>query len=278
VVVDLLAYADESGTHRKPAPRFCVVLGWIGSPRQWQIFDKEWNSVLDDHEVPDFHSSQFFRRRNKQESKSNPYRGWSSERATGFIDALTDTLKKRRIYPIGRAADVPDFMARAPNERRYYTGAVVRRSDGGLTTDLSGSPDKPYHFLTFQFLDAALSQAKRENTVHFIFDRNDQESGYATTMFDHIKATYKDPRYQRLGDLCFASRIDRPGLQAADLYAHLWHAYLTHGTEGMGRERNRVFQEVKYREKRLLVMGAESFEGGLSHLGPDAQEGLKADD
>ena len=106
--------------------------------------------------------------------------------------------------------------------------------------------------------------------VNFIFDRNDTESGYAVRMFDHIKANYEGPQWRQLGDLRFANRLDQPSLQAADLYAHLWHAFLTYESAGMGRERNRVFQSVKKKKSWLEVLGAESFEAGLTNFSLEA--------
>jgi hypothetical protein len=58
VAAEFFTYADESGWHQ--GAKYCLVAGFIGSPRQWKIFEKEWVSILHRFEVSDFHSKEFF--------------------------------------------------------------------------------------------------------------------------------------------------------------------------------------------------------------------------
>ena len=73
MAVELFAYGDESGLHKNP--RYCLMCGFIASPRQWKIFNKSWKNVLDQFGISDFHSTEFFprdenKKRIKQGNKS----------------------------------------------------------------------------------------------------------------------------------------------------------------------------------------------------------------
>ena len=188
MAIDLRAYADESGTHDDPS--HCVLAGWIGSPRQWRLFDEAWGNVLTSFEVPNFHSKEFFQP-NARRSPTNPYRGWSDHRASEFIDALTNVIAERHINPVGGAVNVRDFMSYSESERRYFTDAPVTQS-GRITGALSGSPNKPYHLGVMIFLTEAAQAARDDITVHFIFDRNEIESSYAIQAFNQIKEQHRN--------------------------------------------------------------------------------------
>lgn len=242
VAVALRAYADESGTHNDPS--YCIVAGWIGNPRRWRVFQEEWNDVIHNAGIEEFHSKVFFSRK-VEDAKTNPYHDWSDERALGFISALAGAISKRLLYPVGMAVNVKAFMSYSEGERRYFTGAIVRQS--GRFTRLTGTPNKPYHLAVPCFFDDAVDHAKSETQVHFIFDRNDVEEKYVLRAYNEMRDKSHYPKRARLGELTFADRKDEPGLQAADLYAHLWWAFLEYGSMGMGVEKNRVWQLLKKR-------------------------------
>ena len=81
----LWAYGDESGIDERA--KYCLILGYIAAPLQWQRFNELWKMALKNYEVPEFHSIDFFPR-DRQRSSTNPYRGWSDERRIEFYRAL----------------------------------------------------------------------------------------------------------------------------------------------------------------------------------------------
>ena len=257
IVVAMRAYADESETHENPA--YCVVAGWIGNPRQWRKFNEDWQSILDEFRVTDFHSKQFF-------SLDNPYRTWKPEKVARFITKLTRAIAIRRIFPVGGAVKVEPFMSYSEGERRWLTMAPVTHS-GRLSGATTGSPNKPYH-AAVPFLYTEAAKAAGPNTqVHFVFDRNETEQGYALKVYNDIfEGRGTHPLWDRLGEFRFADRISQPGLQAADLYTHLWWAFLEHGATGMGEERHRVFQGMKLRREWIKVADTAYFEEALAKL------------
>ena len=268
----LRTYADESGTHNNPS--YCVVAGWLGTPRQWRKFDDEWKGILREFEVFDFHSKEFFHRDHKT-SSDNPYRDWKPSKAERFINKLAKAIAVRRLYPTGAAINVPAFMSYSVGERRFLTHGGVKRS-GRITGPNTGTPRKPYHFALFCCVVEAIIAAEPPTKMHFVLDRNDQEAEYAHRVYEAVKTRQTMPDWERLGELIYASRQDEPGLQAADLYTHLWAAYLEHGSIGMGKERNHVFQLVKKRRAWLREYDEQALETVLdSQLTVDQRQRLK---
>jgi hypothetical protein len=84
-------YCDESGTggfDQKGKDPIPTVYGYIAPVDYWvNEFHREWQSVLDEKQVPYFH----FRELNKTERKktSNPYCGWSDSQVDNFLDDLS---------------------------------------------------------------------------------------------------------------------------------------------------------------------------------------------
>jgi hypothetical protein len=59
-IVNLFAYADESGIDGKPS--YCVVSGYIAPQRVWESFGAEWKNILSEYQVSEFHAKEFFKR------------------------------------------------------------------------------------------------------------------------------------------------------------------------------------------------------------------------
>jgi hypothetical protein len=248
--------------------------GWFGSPRQWRKFHDEWDSILKEFRVPEFHSKDFFHR-DHNTSPTNPYRGWSPETAERFTNELTRAIAVRELHPIGAAIDVQVFMSYSVGERRFLTHGGVKPS-GRITGPNMGTPGKPYHTAMFLCIGEAVMAAQPPTQVYFVFDQNDQESKYVRRVFASMKTRQTMPDWERLGELIFASRVKEPGLQAADLYSHLWGAFLENGTDGMGKERNRVFQQMKKRRDWIRVYDEAAFEAALdSQLTPGQRQRLR---
>lgn len=272
VGIELLAFADESGTQENP--RYCLVAGWIGSPRQWRLFDRTWSQVLSEYAVPDFHSSDFFARKSNP-SNSNPYRGWDDGRALSFLTALTSAISERRLHPIGGAVDVRVFMAYSEGERRYLTSAAVRPS--GKFSGITGAPSRPYQLAFPIFLTEATQAAKEDASIHFVFDQNHNEVAYALQVFQRMKEEQRHELWKRLGKLTFTSRTQELGLQAADLYTHLWYAFLENGVPRMGVERYQAWQPLKKRRDWMRLADERFFEASLATLTPEQRSKLKTD-
>lgn len=59
IFVKVVAYIDESGRHSKtasqPGSGQIVVAGWADSPKNWNKFCSQWQTILKDFDAPYFH-------------------------------------------------------------------------------------------------------------------------------------------------------------------------------------------------------------------------------
>jgi hypothetical protein len=84
LIMPLAIYIDESGTH--DGSDLIAMGGYVGWKDDWQTFSGEWESVLCDYRVQDFHAVEFMRSPAIQEAdKNSPYRGWSPDKREQFI-------------------------------------------------------------------------------------------------------------------------------------------------------------------------------------------------
>ena len=226
IVAEWWAYGDETGTH--DGSKYCAVLGYIASPRQWKSFRRDWREALG-KKIPEFHAKDFFQRASWQSSDS-PYHGWSGRKAEAFLDKLLRTINRYDIRPIGFAYEVEPFMALSLEKRKRLTGAVrhnrIRRHgdqvEVGSRLISSGAPTQLY-FLGFSYLiTEAIKAAPPGAKVSFVFDRRKQSEARAADMFEEIIRFSDSPALQgRLGLLSYGDSADYEPLQAADHYNYM---------------------------------------------------------
>ncbi|HEY4816148.1 MAG TPA: DUF3800 domain-containing protein [Candidatus Acidoferrum sp.] len=203
---------DDSGTH-KQSP-ICVLAGYFGGVRQWARFEREWRHILGKAGVEEFHSKRFWAR-TPEGKRVDEYEDWSDKQADLFLAQLLEAIGSYRIFPIGCALVMQDWLALSEPERRYLTGARLRR--GKLRT--SGAPNKPYFLPFIRNIGKMASYCAEHLKIHFAFDRNETYSGYALDYYKTLEEMQL--RYwKRLGDLSFPTSHEAPPLQAADLLAY----------------------------------------------------------
>ncbi len=277
VVVELLTYADETGTHGDPS--HCIVSGFIGSPRQWEGFDASWNAVLADYGVSEFHSKEFFGRRNARDSSKNPFATWDDTRALSFLRELVEgVLLQWRLYPVGGAVNVADFMSYTEAERRYFTMGKVQRD--GSTARSEGAPSRPYQLALVNMLYEAIRRTPQGTRVHFIMDMNSKEEPLAVQTFREIRERKNPTEWGRLGEMRYAASEQEPGLQAADLYNYVWHRYIFQSNRGrrLDREETCVMNALKSKrrtKRNLRVWERRGLDALLGMLSPEQRQGLK---
>jgi len=207
------AYLDESGIHDGAA--LCVIAGFFGGPGQWRKFEPLWKRALADFDVECFHSEEF-RAKDTKGNRIGPYVGWTAERDQAFLDRLVSAVVRYKIHPIASGIIVTDFRAYSLDERRYLTGAEIRR--GKFRT--SGCPSKPY-FLPFQScLQRICDHAGVSAKAHFFFGSDRTFSEYALSLFKHLQKIAKPELRIKLGTIAFPLAKDTPALQAADLLSY----------------------------------------------------------
>jgi hypothetical protein len=218
--VFIQSYMNESGIHH--GAKLCVVAGYYGTKAAWEIFERQWRSVLRNHHIEQvgFHAKRFWKR-TKTGERVPPYTGWNDETANRFLERLVQTVLRNRIFPFGYGVVEEDWMRLPLNARRILTGATYRR--GRFSS--SGSPNRSYYLPFIFSLSASLARsgaAEVAEKVHFFVGLDRTLSGYARDLY---RRALEDPRVREpfrnlFGTLSFPLSKDTPQLQAADLLAH----------------------------------------------------------
>ena len=268
MVAELLVYADESGYHE--TAEYCVVAGYIGSPRQWKLFNSNWAEILARYSVSELHTKDFFGRRHK--SPSSPYYGWTGGKSHKFLKELTEAIHARRLDPIGETVRVSDFMAFSEGERQYLTHA---RIDSAGKVDRMGAPTRPYQWALGGLLVEAAERTPAGMKVHFTLDNHETEEPQTHASFSRFIENSEDKWRSKLGRLSYAFRGDEPGLQAADLLAHLWYSYHTNDRD-MGSENMSAMSVLAKKRSQLNWSDASTLEMALSTLSPQQREALRS--
>ena len=270
----LHAYGDDSGTHQDA--NVCLVLGYIGSPRQWKLFRREWQAALAmlpqrEGKTPEFHAKEFFQRA-RWRSHESPYHRWTKAKAETFLNSLLDAIHRHQLEPIGGATNTRDFFAYSEPQRRFLTGAALittTRWHGGefeITDKLlehQSAPNRPY-FVTFPgFLVEAMEarSAIGDSQVHIYLDRKRESEARALEVFNAFK-THAGPEAAKLTSLTFIGSEEEDGLQAADLYAYVWYRKLTHS---MNSELSRAFGVLTRKRTGIRIVGKRYFDSLLDH-------------
>ncbi len=78
------AYFDESDTHG-PTPNV-VMAGFVGTPYQWERFDKRLAKLQKRHGFSIFHSTEF-------KARKGEFAGWTDEQSKALIDDLVALVR-----------------------------------------------------------------------------------------------------------------------------------------------------------------------------------------
>ncbi len=237
---DLGVCADESGI-QEGAP-LCILAGYIASVNQWIRFDERWLSVLQRHDVADFHAKDFFavdrtgkrvgryaRWSNRGERAS--YGDWADDYAEAFITGLLAAVKDTRMHPLGALVETKDFWSFTYGERMYLTGAKL---DSKLKWVSSGAPSRPYFLLYDHCIAEAGLRTNAGKRTLFVFDQQKTFEGRALQQFGETLLVYQmdgNPIGRRLAGVVFQERHEVIGLQAADLYTHCWYRHVVRPSE-----------------------------------------------
>ena len=258
VVTDLTAFLDESGI--QDDARFFVLAGYIGSPRQWSLFDEAWRQALTI--VPgleSFHAQDFF-------GAKGPYRALEEEVKHRMLMALTRAVSSHRLFPFGAIIETPVFKSLSYGERRFLTGGLFSE-DGRWVT--SGAPNRPY-FMAFQHcLSVAAKLTKPGKSVNFVFDRQDAYAPRALETFEQVRElmTPEEER-KKIGGCAFLLEGEVTALQAADMLAHCWYQGATEAFNAIDAATPDAVRrlEVAARQRRHQAFHLLTDSKGTSHM------------
>jgi hypothetical protein len=284
-MMELYTYCDESGI--EDSATYCLIVGFVATPRQWKALKADWAKALKTFGVPVFHAKDFFppaRRRHVE-----CYGNWSDKKAEAFLNSLLDTITKRQITTVAVALEVEGFWAQTEETRRLVTGDLTlseQRDDGLIHTRLirSGAPKRPYAATFKLFIDSMLSFMPQDALLHFYFDRQEIFEFHAVEQFNYMAKYYARDGTggERLGTIAYAGKEKEIALQAADLNAYLWNSSLTMGdnmpelrASALERIKKRRWYFRRYDKEHWDVYLRRNMEIFESHLLQSAIEGIE---
>jgi hypothetical protein len=283
----LFSYADDSATHRDS--EFSLLIGYIGSPRQWKSFNAAWQDALSPLDMPDgakreFHAHDFFNTLRWGSSKS-PYREWDLDKGWAFLNQLLDIIHRHDVRPIGGATNTEAFFERSEEDRMWLTGAVLETrtnwEDGEFVVSdkFTGihrrSRERPY-FINFDgFLVEALRASEKADgaNLHLVFDSNDDVESRAKQASNEFKANSGLPNANKLKGTTYSYSEDEPGLQAADMYAYVMNRHLCNKLNS--RYFKRAYKVLTKKRKKIFVADRDYFSKLLMHGARHRQAGIE---
>lgn len=165
-----------------------------------------------------------------------------------FIDDLGAVINSHRLTRIGTCVEWDAFNDLAMGERRIITGGFI--SNGRYVA--TGAPTKPYYLAFIVAIIDALRATRDGATVHFTFDRQQNFEKHAIKTYSRMAdESIHDPIWRKMGDISFASRLDKLELQAADLLSHCWYSIYSRNVKDLGPGRKRAIQVVTKKNKEL---------------------------
>jgi len=222
-VLDLTFYADESGIHdphgEEPGSEVAAVAGYIATKSQWKKFERRWNTALKKYKVPEFHMSEYNRRKQKPLS---PYIGWSNEKKKRFLRLLIKIARDNTLYGYSSMVETRAWDTILDSETKL---GMPKGKKGKVLEELVYNPyivcfqnffAKFPKFLS-EVVDPVVSKRTPVGRVSFVFHQHEVFGPAAQIGYNII---HRDLDYgRRLGALKFGSSEDYSPLQAADLFA-----------------------------------------------------------
>ena len=240
----------------------------------WDDFNADWRVACEaiPSESHAFHASDFFYR-SPSGFRKEPYQGWSSDDDERLIGSLIGVIHRHGLEKVGGAVDVEAFRSYSVGERMFFTGA--RFEDGEFQT--SGSPDRPYFVGFHAAISNALRLAPDGATVHFVFDRNPHHVRWSDELHRDLILLLErfGTSARQIGRIAFGVAAEEPGLQAADLRAHLW-SQIFEREEGVSEERLGSAILLEGDSRVHGVFDAQHLELSLANLPEETRQALRA--
>jgi hypothetical protein len=180
------AYFDASYNHPKGStandPRVHTVAAYLARQDDWRKLRKEWKRMLDAHQIPYFHVSEFehprnvaIRGRGKISSKS-PYAGWTPEKFNLFEKGLHKVINRKR------SDGKPRITARTSN-------ILVKDYEETLPDDLKNHPECRSYFIlnvvnVMRAIGIWADEEDYHEPIHYIFSDGDDDIGDLNRWFN----------------------------------------------------------------------------------------------
>ena len=217
-------------------------------------------ATLASKKVTAFHSSEFFQRRSHQSEKS-PYHGWTHEELALFQAQLLGIIQWRGVKPVGAAVDVRQWRSASHDLRAFTSGAKLhvqpRLGGGGRTwlDDDQYSDAKAYFPAFTRMLVHAGTVAKADVRIRVTMDHNDAYSTLAGLIVRQDQALNESSPLRNIGDISWRDDALVPGIQAADMLAHVSRSILENTAATSFYDAARAVFDGKNWQEMLIVDG-----------------------
>ena len=214
LVLDVTFYGDESGVHdehrKEEGSEVAAIGGYIATKRQWKKFEKRWNAVLREFQVPEFHMSQYYR---KEQDSDSPYLGWPNIKKKIFLRQLIKVARDSTTAACASMVQTEAWDKILDNETKLGSPQDNSQKNPWHTCFQHFFVQFPY-FLT-EMVDPIISAHTPPEKVALVFHQHEVFGPAAEIGYAIVKKTLKYG--SRLGTIAFGAAEDCPPLQAADL-------------------------------------------------------------
>jgi len=217
----LNVYMDESGTH-DDSP-VVTVAAYIGRPRQWRDWTKEWNAAKKPIKV--FHAS-------KAANLVGEFNGWTEAERDDLVKRILPVIPKHKFAGVVvgiRMKAFEEAMKPHPELREMF-----------------GTPYTACFHWTVKKIMNLMEETHNNERIAFFHEVNDYQ-GEASSAFEFIKRQRKT--HISIMSLTFGGKNDFVPLQAADILAYEGNKKLRNPS---GSER-RAFQVLSPANGRMHV-------------------------
>lgn len=227
--MNLIVYADESGTHdfsaTQPGSRVALLAGYAGFADDRIKFSAEWQAALNKYEIEVFHFSEYADKRNSASDPTWPYYGWDEKCRKDYLLELATIAGNRVRFPFSPSLELVKYNN--PGIKREIRDLLLSHGCSAESVDETvNGPYIPYCALFHDFFklfleEVSLRKPAFNDSISFVFDRKDGDISWqraAGKMFAVFASQDSRLLAPRFGD----KRQFLP-LQAADMIAYRMH-------------------------------------------------------
>ena len=204
--LDMRSFSDESFEGDAKTTVWYVVGGYVGTRKQWRIFEREWRPAVGG---TDFHASDIIRGKGDFES-------WDRRDRDDLQRALIHAIRKAKLRGVVASMDAEAFRQHQPAIR-----AKLRKQDHKYIEP---------HVLTFkQYVQlVATKVAPTQRKIAFVCDRRPKGMSGAHVEWYNSEADNEAIAYRRrLGPIAADNRHDAIALHTADMLAYCGYRHVT---------------------------------------------------
>jgi hypothetical protein len=247
------AYFDESNTHGK-SPTI-VMAGWLGSARQWELFERRFNGLRRKYGFEVLHAK-------KLRAGQGEFKDWSISKRRALVDDLTEIMR----------INLTEGACFALDHAQYTKGYRSTSLPRGMHMD--SQYGACFRVCMSRLIDV-VDEARTNHKLNVVVELGHRNIGDIGRIFKEMRDDLCDSGKDLLGTISFADKKSASPLMAADFLAHFY--YLRTSNKVLGDEPINPNQ-VARREAHMTYLGLvpEAFERFKQRFADDREERMAA--